>query len=100
MALSPEFIALQESLLGRYSLERELGRGGMGTVYLARDVKLDRPVAIKFLHAELAADTAARSRFLHEARTAARLAHPHVVPIFAVEAEGSRPFLVMALIDG
>lgn len=100
MALSPEFIALQESLLGRYSLERELGRGGMGTVYLARAVKLDRPVAIKFLHAELAADTAARSRFLHEARTAARLAHPHVVPIFAVEAEGSRPFLVMALIDG
>lgn len=100
MALSPEFIALQESLLGRYSLERELGRGGMGTVYLARDVKLDRPVAIKFLHAELAAEPAARSRFLHEARTAARLAHPHIVPIYAVEAEGSRPFLVMALIDG
>jgi serine/threonine-protein kinase len=100
MALSPEFIALQESLLGRYSLERELGRGGMGTVYLARDVKLDRPVAIKFLRSDLAAEPEARSRFLHEARTAARLAHPHIVPIYAVEAEGPRPFLVMALIDG
>ncbi len=100
MALSPEFIALQESLLGRYSLERELGRGGMGTVYLARDVTLDRPVAIKFLRADLATDRGARSRFLHEARTAARLAHPHIVPIYAVAAEGSRPFLVMALVDG
>ena len=100
MALSPEFLALQEALLGRYSLERELGRGGMGTVYLARDVRLDRPVAIKFLRADLASDAAARARFLHEARTAARLAHPHIVPIYAVEAEGARPFLVMALVDG
>lgn len=100
MALTPEFLALQESLLGRYSLERELGRGGMGTVFLARDVRLDRPVAIKFLRADLAADPVARSRFLHEARTAARLAHPHIVPIFAVESEGPRPFLVMALVDG
>jgi len=100
MALSPEFLALQEALLGRYSLERELGRGGMGTVYLARDVRLDRPVAIKFLRADLASDAAARARFLHEARTAARLAHPHIIPIYAVEAEGARPFLVMALVDG
>jgi serine/threonine protein kinase len=50
------FIALQEHLIGRYSLERELGRGGMGTVYLAREIQLDRPVAIKVLHAGLAAD--------------------------------------------
>ncbi|MDZ4673549.1 MAG: serine/threonine-protein kinase, partial [Gemmatimonadota bacterium] len=100
MGLSPEFIALQESLVGRYSLERELGRGGMGTVYLARDVRLDRPVAIKFLCSDLAADPEARSRFLHEARTAARLAHPHIVPIYAVESDGPRPFLVMALVDG
>lgn len=100
MALSPEFLALQEALLGRYSLERELGRGGMGTVYLARDVKLDRPVAIKFLRADLAAVPAARTRFLHEARTAARLAHPNIVPIFSVEADGDRPFLVMAVVDG
>lgn len=100
MALSPEFIALQEALLGRYSLERELGRGGMGTVYLARDVRLDRPVAIKFLRADLAADPDARSRFLREARTAARLAHPHIIPIFAVDSDGPRPFLVMAVVDG
>jgi serine/threonine-protein kinase len=100
MALSAEFLAMQEALLGRYSLERELGRGGMGAVYLARDVQLDRPVAIKFLRADLAADPEARSRFLHEARTAARLAHPHIVPIYAVEADGPRPFLIMALVDG
>ncbi len=100
MAFTPEFLALQESLLGRYSLERELGRGGMATVYLARDVRLDRPVAIKFLRPDLAADPAARSRFLHEARTSARLAHPHIVPIYSVEAEGPHPFLVMALVDG
>jgi serine/threonine-protein kinase len=100
MGLSPEFIALQEALLGRYSLERELGRGGMGAVFLARDVRLDRPVAIKFLRADLAADPEARSRFLHEARTAARLAHPHIIPIYAVESDGPRPYLVMALVDG
>lgn len=100
MGLSAEFIALQEALLGRYSLERELGRGGMGTVYLARDVRLDRPVALKFLSADLAGDPEARSRFLHEARTAARLAHPHIVPIYAVDADGARPFLVMAIVDG
>ncbi len=100
MALTPEFLSLQETLLGRYSLERELGRGGMGTVYLARDVKLDRPVAIKFLRADLAAEPVSRARFLNEARTAARLAHPNIVPIFSVDPDGTRPFIVMAVIDG
>jgi serine/threonine-protein kinase len=95
-----EFIALQEALLGRYSLERELGRGGMGTVYLARDLRLERPVAIKALHPALAADPDACARFLREARTAAGLAHPHIVPIFAVDESTSGPVLVMAMIDG
>ncbi len=94
------FIALQNALLGRYSIERELGRGGMGVVYLARDVQLERPVAIKMLHERLARDTAARARFVEEARTAARLAHPHIVPIYAVEAREDLVYFVMALIDG
>jgi len=95
-----DFIALQEALVGRYSLERELGRGGMGTVYLARDLRLERPVAIKALHPALAADADARARFVREARTAAGLAHPHIVPIYAVEEWGNAPLLVMAMIDG
>ncbi|HPF60604.1 MAG TPA: serine/threonine-protein kinase [Gemmatimonadales bacterium] len=81
-------------------MERELGRGGMGTVWLARDVRLDRLVAIKVLHPDLAADPVARERFVAEARTAARLAHPHVVPVFAVEAAHDPPLIVMALVDG
>ena len=100
MTARTEFIALQQALLGRYSLERELGRGGMGTVYLARDLRLERPVAIKALHPALAADPEACARFLHEARTAAGLAHPHIVPIYSVEESDAAPLLVMAMIDG
>lgn len=100
MTSRADFIALQEALVGRYSLERELGRGGMGTVYLARDLRLERPVAIKALHPALAADPNARARFLREARTAAGLAHPHIIPIYAVEESGTAPLLVMAMIDG
>ncbi len=99
-AIDTRLCALQELLLGRYSLERELGRGGMGTVYLARDVALDRPVAIKVLHPELAAQSEARALFLREARTAARLAHPHIIPIFAVEEHADAVFFVMAVVDG
>ncbi|MBK6494235.1 MAG: serine/threonine protein kinase [Gemmatimonadetes bacterium] len=94
------FERLQESLAGTWSIERELGRGGMGTVYLARDVALDRPVALKVLHPALAADPEQRERFLREARTGARLSHPHIVPIYAVEAQDDLVFFVMGLIDG
>jgi len=87
-------------LLGRYSLERELGRGGMGTVYLARDIRLDRPVALKVLHPALASIPASRAQFLQEARTAARLAHPHIVSIYAVEEHDTSVVIVMAFIDG
>ncbi|MGD2154649.1 MAG: protein kinase [Gemmatimonadales bacterium] len=97
---SPEFYRLQEALAGRYSLERELGRGGMGIVYLAHEVSLDRPVAIKILPPELAAKPAARERFLHEARTAARLSHPNIVPIFAVDEVDEFVLFAMAYIDG
>ncbi len=95
-----DLLTLQTALLDRYSLERELGRGGMGTVWLARDLRLDRPVAIKVLRAELAEEPRARARFLNEARTAARLAHPHIVPIYSVLTEGSLAAIVMALVEG
>ncbi|PYO99991.1 MAG: hypothetical protein DMD61_05640 [Gemmatimonadetes bacterium] len=98
--ISPEFLALQEVLAGRYSIERELGRGGMGIVLLARDVALDRPVAIKLLPPHLAADPTARDRFLQEARTAAGLSHPNIVPIHLVEAHGDLVFFVMGYVDG
>jgi eukaryotic-like serine/threonine-protein kinase len=97
---SPAFLALEAVLRGRYVLEGELGRGGMGVVFLARDVALDRPVAIKLLPPELAGTPERRGRFLQEARTAARLAHPHIVPIHAVEQHGDLVFFVMGYIAG
>ena len=72
--------ALADALRDRYRLERELGRGGMATVYLARDLKHDRPVALKVLHSDLAA-TLGPERFLREIRLAARLQHPHILPL-------------------
>jgi serine/threonine-protein kinase len=97
---SPEFLQLQEALAGRFSLERELGRGGMAVVFLARDVALDRPVAIKLLPEALAVQPELRDRFLREARTAAKLSHPNVVPIHLVEAHESLVFFVMTYVDG
>src|SRR5437762_8805120 len=81
---SAEFLDLQAALAGEYSLQRELGRGGMGVVYLARDVQLDRDVAIKVLPTHLARTPSARERFVREARMAAGLSHPHIVPIHRV----------------
>lgn len=94
------FLRLQRELVGRYSLERQIGRGGMGVVFLARDVRLDRPVAIKLLRPEIAGEPAFRERFINEARTAARLSHPHLVSIHAVEEAGELVYFVMAYIDG
>lgn len=97
---SPDFLALQSALAGEYSLQRELGRGGMGVVYLARDVQLDRDVAIKVLPTHLAQHAASRERFLREARTAAGLSHPHIVPIHRVGEAGGFVFFVMTFVDG
>lgn len=94
------FLALQAALAGRYSLEREIGRGGMGIVYLARDVRLDRPVALKLLPPERASVPGLRESFLREARMAARLAHPNIVPIHAVEEIGSFVFYAMRYVAG
>ena len=98
--ISSGFLALQQILAGRYSIERELGRGGMGIVLLARDVALDRLVAIKLLPPHLAANPDHRSRFLREARTAAGLSHPNIVPIHTVEEHGDMVFFVMGFVDG
>src|SRR5688572_2711043 len=107
---SDEFLELQAALAGEYSLQRELGRGGMGVVYLARDVQLDRDVAIKVLPSHLARTAESRERFVREARTAAGLSHPHIVPIHRVgevpaghpeRSEGSSfVFFVMTYVEG
>ncbi|HTJ24278.1 MAG TPA: protein kinase [Gemmatimonadaceae bacterium] len=97
---SPELLVLQEVVAGRYSIEHELGRGGMGIVFLARDVALERPVAIKLLPPHLAADERMRARFVREARTAARLSHPNIVPIHSVEEHDDVVFFVMGYVDG
>jgi serine/threonine-protein kinase len=95
-----EFITLQEALAGRYSLQRELGRGGMGIVYLAHEVALDRPVALKLLPPHMAADPTMRERFMREARTAAKLSQPNIVPIYTVDDVGGFVFFTMAYVDG
>jgi len=68
-------------LADRYTLERELGRGGMATVYLAHDLRHDRPVALKVLHPELA-HVLGPERFIREIRLAARLDHPNILPVY------------------
>jgi len=91
---------INERLAGSYRIERELGRGGMGIVFLARDLMLDRPVAIKVLPESLAAKSELRERFLREARTAAQLSHPHIVPIYRADEAGGHAYFVMGFIDG
>jgi serine/threonine-protein kinase len=98
--LDTDFIALQAALAGEYSLDRELGRGGMGVVYLAREVRLARPVAIKVLPPALATQPGLRDAFLGEARLAARLTHPNIVPVYAMGERGGFVFIVMAYVEG
>ena len=74
-------VGLAEALADRYAIERELGAGGMATVYLAHDIRHDRKVAVKVLRPELAAVIGAE-RFLAEIKTTANLQHPHILPLF------------------
>src|SRR5512133_1421626 len=83
-----------------YDLQGELGRGGSAVVYRAIDVRLRRPVAVKVLPPDFAFRGDVRSRFLREAETAARLSHPNIVPIFAVDERDGLVYFVMALVDG
>ena len=90
---------LTAALAGRYRIERELGQGGMATVYLAQDLRHDRRVAVKVLRPELAAVIGA-DRFLSEIKTTANLQHPHILPLFdSGEADGFL-FYVMPFVDG
>src|SRR5689334_8634310 len=95
-----EFIELWGALSSQYAVERELGRGGMGAVFLARDVRLDRYVAIKVLPPHLAADAEVRELFLREARTAGRLSHPNIVAVFRADEVAGHPFFAMPFIEG
>ena len=96
----PELLAkLQASLAGRYVIERELGRGGMATVYLARDLQHERPVAIKVLHPELAASLGAE-RFQREIRMAAKLQHPHILGVYDSGSVGEYLWFSMPFVDG
>jgi serine/threonine protein kinase/tetratricopeptide (TPR) repeat protein len=90
---------LASALASRYRLERELGSGGMATVYQAHDERHDRPVAIKVLHAEVAASVGVE-RFLAEIRTTAKLAHPNILPLFDSGTEGGILYYVMPLVIG
>ncbi len=91
---------LQNAVAGRYSIEREIGRGGMAIVYLARDIALDRLVAIKLLKPDLAIQEQFRTRFRREARIAAKLSHPNIVPIYLVEERGDLIYFVMSYVAG
>ncbi len=90
---------LQTGLADRYTLERELGRGGMAVVYLARDLKHDRPVALKVLLPELAASLGAE-RFQREIRLAARLQHPHILAVHDSGETSGRLWFTMPYVDG
>jgi serine/threonine protein kinase len=91
---------VQRALAAHYELDTEIGRGGMGIVYRARDRRLKRQVAIKLLPPELAFRSEIKSRFLREAETAAQLSHPNIVPIYTVDEQEQLVFFVMAYISG
>src|SRR5216117_352885 len=84
----------------RFQIVRILGKGGMGTVYLARDERLERPVAVKVLHSEDLATEDRRARFLREARHAASIRHPNVATIYEVGESEGLPFIVMEYCEG
>src|SRR5215213_5202673 len=87
--------------VGRYRVERVLGRGGFGLVYLARDEQLHRLVAVKVPHPDCLAGPHAADAYLTEARTAARLDHPHIVPVYDVGGTPDCPcFIVSKYVDG
>ena len=94
------FAALQSALGTQYRLERELGRGGMGVVFLATDTTLDRRVAVKVVHPELAAHESITRRFLAEARMIARLRHPNLVAVHSAGSAGGLLYYVMDEVAG
>jgi serine/threonine-protein kinase len=92
--------SLEKALGGQYQVLRLLGRGGMGAVYLARDTALERLVAVKVLPLDKGEDAASRERFRREARTAARLTHPNIVPLHGFGEADGMLYLVMGYVQG
>src|ERR1700727_3047613 len=96
---------LGTALGGRYRLDAQIGRGGMSTVYRAFDTVLERPVAIKLMHREIASDSDQLERFRREARAVAQLSHPHIVTVIDAGEEldpdgGGTPYIVFEYVDG
>jgi hypothetical protein len=89
-----------EAVAARFAIKRMIGRGGMGMVFLARDRRLDRLVAIKTLPPAVAADAEMRERFLRETRTAGSMSHPNIVPIHGADEVDGHVFFVMSYVDG
>src|SRR5690242_16507864 len=92
--------SLNDAFGDRYAIERVLGHGGMGTVLLARELKLDRPVALKVLTPDFASQSGLRDRFLRETRTAASFSHPNIVPVYAVEESSDLLAYAMGFVEG
>ncbi len=93
-------VRTQDVLIGRYRLLEKVGEGGMGTVYVAHDLELDRQVAVKLLASNLVNDEEVVERFEREAKLTAKLDHPNIVPIYDVGRHEGRPFIVMKLLAG
>ena len=91
---------LARTLAGRYEITRLLGRGGMAVVFLAQDLVLERQVAIKVLPPEVSQDAKVIHRFQQEAKTAAKLDHPNIIPIYRVESEAGLNYFVMKYVNG
>jgi eukaryotic-like serine/threonine-protein kinase len=91
---------IRQAVGHRFDIERAIGQGGMGTVYLARDRQLDRPVALKVLPAEFTRQSDLRERFLRETRTAAAFSHPNIVPVFSIEDHGDVLAYAMGFVEG
>src|SRR5213080_3775260 len=92
--------ALGTQIGGRYRLDAVIGRGGMSTVYKAFDTVLERPVAIKLMHREIASDSEQLERFRREARSVAQLNHPHIVTVIDAGEDEGTPYIVFEFVDG
>ena len=99
-SLPPHLEPLRTALASQYAIERAVGAGGMGTVLLARDVALDRPVAIKVVSSDFALTGGVRERFLREARTVAKLRHPNIVAVHTAGEAAGMLYFVMEFVDG
>src|SRR3954465_11166770 len=88
------------SLSGRYRLDAQIGAGGMSTVYRAFDTTLERTVAVKLMHREIAADSAQLERFRREARAVAQFSHPHIVGVIDAGEDDQRPYIVFEYVEG